>query len=339
MGTTRLIQHRRGPGTPAGCFAVLLAAIWLCGCETPPTMKDVETTDAASSIVFGSVEVYVDGEQQKWGAKFTGHKYFYLTILPPDTSEAITYRLAKDGVFYWALPPGEYLLLGYHWQDLQAQRTGRIGATFSVPENGADAYLGSITFRGNEILVVPEFQDRFDEIKVKYAAKFPDRQREIVRQLFEPPQPVGTFSSYRGRCHADWGIECTDRFSGVTPISPEVARSGFPKTSSLQPELRWTPSSNPDVSYDLILYDAASYAMGGAMIPMYMKGRVVAYAEDLQAPYWQPPIPLAPDTRYIWSVRLREGETVSGWSTQGHFTFLIVAMSSAHGQWFQFMTP
>lgn len=320
---------------------IALASIAVCfwGCATPPTMRDAEEVAADTSVVFGSVEVYVNGEQEKWGIKLTGSKYFYLTILPPHTSEAITYKLAKDGLFYWSLPQGEYTLLGYHWQDLQTRRTGRIGATFSVPETGVDAYLGSIEFRGSEIFMVPEFQDRFDQLIRTYEARFPGRERPVVKRLFETPQQVGNFSSVRGQCHEDWGIECTNRFSGITPISPEVSQSGFPTSSSLQPEFRWNPSDKTGISYDLILYDAAAYVIGGATIPSYMRGRVVAYVEDLKDPHWRPETPLAPDTRYLWSIRLREGETVSGWSTQGHFTFLIVAMSSGHGQWFQFSTP
>jgi hypothetical protein len=322
-----------------GGLALLLAVTVLFGCETPPTMTDAEAVDVAGGIAFGSVEVYMDGDLQKWGVKFTGSKCFYLTILPPDTSEAITYKVAKDGKFYWTLPPGEYLLLGYHWQDLQTKRSGRIGARFIVPASGADAYLGAMVFRCNQLFLVPSYEDRFEEAKSSLAKKFPGRQREVVRQLIEPAQPAGQFSALRGQCHADWGIECTDRFKGVTPFSPEVKQSGFPAIDSLQPEFRWKPSSKPGVSYDLIIYDAAAYSMGGAMITMYMKGREVAYVEDLQASRWRPPEPLAPDTRYFWSVRLRENGTVSGWSTQGHFTFLIVAMSAGHGQWFQFMTP
>jgi len=323
----------------SGCFALAFVALYVWGCAIPPTMQDAEEVPPEKGVVFGSVEVYADGEKQKWGIKLTGSKYFYLTILPPHTSEAITYKLAKDGVFYWSLPPGQYTLVGYHWQDLQTRRTGRIGATFSVPKSGVDAYLGTIEFRGNEIFLVPDFQDRFDQIIHAYETRFPGRQRAVVRRLFKPPQPVGNFSSVRAQCHEEWGIECTDRFSGVTPLSPEVTQSGFPTSSSLQPEFRWHSSDKSGISYDLILYDAAAYAVGGATIPSYMKGRVVAYVENLNEPYWCPETPLAPDTRYMWSVRLREGEMVSGWSTQGHFTFLIVAMSSGYGQWFQFSTP
>ncbi len=231
------------------------------------------------------------------------------------------------------------MTLGYYWQDLQTQRIGHIGARFSVPETGADAYLGTIEFRGNVVSLVPQFQDRYDEISKLYDTRFPSRKGTAVKRLLEPPQPVGNFSSYRGECHDDWQIQCADRFHGVTPLSPEVSQSGFPMVNSLNPGFRWKPSIRLDVSYDFILYEAAAYAIDGAMVPFYMRGRVVAYKEDLKEPYWQPEKSLKSDTRYIWSVRLRDGETVSRWSSQSHFTFLIVAMSSGYGQWFQFKTP
>lgn len=318
--------------------AFILVPLLLWGCAAPPTMKDAEQLTADTSIVFGSVEVYDEDELQKWGSRFFGYDFFYLTVLPPDGNEAITHKLDKNGKFYWSLPPGEYTLLGYVWDTDTGKRSGRIGAGFSVPEPGADAYIGTIVFRGNMVFLVPGFEDRFDEIAKLYDARFPARQGTAVKQLIEPPQPVGNFSAIRSQCHDDWKIECDERFRGVTPVSPEVSQSGFPESDTLRPEFRWKGCSRKDISYDLLLYEAAAYAVGGANVPSYMKGRVVAYVEDLKEPRWQPGTSLKPDTRYIWSVRLREGETVSRWTAQSHSTFLLVYMSWSQGQWFQFKT-
>jgi hypothetical protein len=314
-------------------------ALFLASCAVPPTIKDVTEIGVSTKVVFGNVKVYKDGKLQKWGIKFTGSDYFYLTILPPNTNEAITYKLDEDGVFYWTLLPGEYTLLGYYWLDHQAQRTGYIGAKFKVLETGGDVYLGTIEFRGNVAFLVPQFLDKYDEISKLYDTRFPARKGKAIKQLFEQPQPVGTFSSFRDVCHNEWGIQCDKRFRGVTPLSPVVSSSGFPLVSDFKPKFRWKPSVEKDISYDLILYEAAAYAVSGAITPSYMKGRVVAYEEDLKESYWIPKRPLKPDTRYFWSVRLRDGKTVSQWSTHSHFTFLIVAMSSGYGQWFQFKTP
>lgn len=317
---------------------VLLTLLLFWGCAVPPTIKDVEELSEDTSMVFGSIEVYDDGEKQEWGTRFFGHDHFYLTILPPDSSEAISYKLAKDGTFFWSLPPGEYTLLGYVWDTDIGQRSGRIGTDFNVPEPGADAYIGTIVFRGNMVFLVPDFEDRFEEVAALYRARFPGRQGAAVKQLVEAPLPVGNVTAYRGPCHDAWNVDCGKRFQGVTPVSPEVSQSGFPLASSLTPEFRWKGCPRADVHYDLIVYEAAAYAFGGRNVPSYMRGRVVAYVEDLDEPRWQPEMPLKPDTRYIWSVRMRENGTVSGWSTQSHSTFLLVYMSSGFGQWFQFKT-
>jgi hypothetical protein len=316
----------------------LVAVLLLWGCAAPPTMKDVEEAPSDTSIVFGSVEVYQDGELMRWGSRFFGYDHFYLTILPPESNEAITYKLDKTGKYFWSLLPGDYTLLGYVWDSDTGQRTGHIGADFSVPPPGSDAYIGTIVLRGNIVFLVPSIEDKFDEIAASYDAKFPDRRGAAARQLIEEPKPIGNFEAFRGSCSEGWQIGCSKRFRGVTPISPDVTQSGFPVAGDLVPEFRWKGCPKADVSYDLVLYEAAAYAVGGAMVPSYMRGRVVAYAEDLKEPRWKPETPLKSDTRYIWSVRLREGQTVSGWSTQSHSTFLLVYASWGHGQWFQFKT-
>ena len=319
-------------------FPAFLVLLLSWGCAAPPTMQAVDQASADTGVVFGSVEVYEDGELQKWGTRFFGADYFYLMVLPPDSNEAITAKLAKDGNFFWLLKPGEYTLLGYLWETDSWQRSGRIGATFSVPEPGVEAYIGTIVFRGNQVILVPSIEDRFAEIGAIFDARFPDRKGTSVKQLLEEPQPIGNFAAYRGRCHEAWNVDCSKQFQGVTPIAPDVSTSGFPLADTLTPEFRWKGCPRSDVSYDLILYEAAAYTYGGRMVPSYTRGHMVAYAEDLKEPRWQPETPLKPDTRYIWSVRLRDGDTISGWSTQSHSTFLLVYMSAGYGQWFQFKT-
>ena len=310
----------------------------LWGCTTAPTVRDVEEVAPDTHIAFGSVEVWVDGEQETWGTKWTGHSNFYLIVLPVDSNEAFSYKLDDDGIFYWALQPGEYTILGYHWQHLQTTKSGRIGRSFVVPESDGDVYLGTIKFTGNAYFLIPMLEDRFDRIAGLYDAKFPARKGTSVKNLLQPAQQVGSFANILGPCDDAWRIECDKRFDGVTPISPTVAQSGFAEVHSLTPEFSWKGCSKRDVSYDLIVYEAATYSIGGALIPLYMRGNVVVYEENLTETRWKSTIPFKPDTRYIWSVRLREGDTVSAWSTQSHSTFLLVYASSGWGQWFQFKT-
>lgn len=316
----------------------VLAMLLLWGCTTATTVKDVEDIAPDSHIAFGSAEVWVDGEQETWGTKWTGHNNFYLIVLPADSNEAFSYKLDDDGVFYWELEPGEYTVIGYNWQHLQTTKKGHIGRSFVVPESGGDVYLGTIRFSGNKFILLPTLEDSFDKISGLYDAKFPTRKGTAVKLLLKPARQVGSFANIRAPCHDEWKIECDKRFDGVTPISPAVSQSGFPEESSLTPEFRWKGCSRSDVSYDLVVYEAATYSIGGALIPLYMRGNVVVYEEGLTEPRWQPSVPFRPGTRYIWSVRLRDGDTVSAWSTQSHSTFLLIYASSGWGQWFQFKT-
>ena len=315
----------------------VLAALFLWGCTGAPTIKDAESVAPDSRIVFGSVEVWSGDEQETWGTDWFGHSGFYLMILPPDTDEAITYRLDKDGMFFWALEPGEYTLLGYHWLDEGLHRTGGMGTTFEVPAAGGDVYLGTIVIRAIGPYLLSMFEDRFDFIAAQYDAKFPVRRGTTVKRLLEPADPVGSFEATREECDEAWNIECDKRYKGVTPISPKVTQSGFPTIESLTPEFRWKPCPKQGVSYDFVLYEAATYSFDQA-IPRYMRGRLAAYEEGLTEARWQPDTPLKPDTRYFWSVRMREGDTVSHWSTQSHSTFLLIYASWGSGQWFQFKT-
>ena len=308
------------------------------GCSTPGTIKDAEQVATDSSIVFGSIEVFEDGKQQEWGTRFFGHDHFYLLILPAGTSDAISYKLDDTGKFACALPAGEYTLLGYVWDSDVGKRTGRIGTQFTSPEPGDSTYIGSIIFSGNVAYLIPAFEDRFETLAAYHDSRFPGRQGKAAKQLMAEAESLGTINAYRGACNEDWQIGCTKRFRGVTPMSPDVAQSGFPLANSLTPEFKWKGCPKSDVSYDLVVYEAAAYSVAGALTPSYMRGRLVAYVENLNEPRWTPGEPLKPDTRYIWSVRLREGDTVSGWSTQSHSTFLLVYASWGHGQWFQFKT-
>jgi hypothetical protein len=75
----------------------LLAAFLFSACATAPTIKNAEEISADTGVVFGSVEVWVGDEQEKWGMGWLGENHFYLMILPEGTNQAITYRVAKDG--------------------------------------------------------------------------------------------------------------------------------------------------------------------------------------------------------------------------------------------------
>lgn len=320
---------------------LVTAALFVLGCETAPTIKDVDTETVASDthIVFGTVDVFdQQGKRQKFGMGWTGANMFYLTILPASSSEATTYKVGKDGSFYWSLKPGDYTLLGWHWDYKGERRSSHLGIPFTVPESGGDTYLGSFVFRAFPGGLLPMIEDRFDSVVSLYDRKFPGRKGTAVRRVAEMPDDLGTVANYMGQCHEDWKITCTKRFRGVTPVSPDVTKSGFPEITTLRPTFSWKPCPRDDVSYDFVLYEAASYSVQQT-INQYMRGHRIAYVEDLKEATWTPDVALRPGTRYFWSVRMRQGDTVSYWSTHSHFTFALIYASSGYGQWFQFKTP
>ncbi len=317
-------------------ITALLASVG--GCATAPLMQDVETLPADTGLVFGSAEIYVDDKKLQLGFSWSGENHFFLLILPPDSNVATTYEVSEEGTFFWPLPPGEYLLLGYRWQQAGTARSGDIRASFTVPGIGTDAYIGSLEFRGNEYSLNPNLLDRYDQLKASHDERFPDRRGTTVKSLMQPPERPGTYTAMLPACHERFSIECSDRFRGVTPTAPEVTTSGFPAVRTLQPEFAWQGSANADIHYDLILYEAATYTIN-QVTDFYARGRLAAYVEDINATSWRPDKPLKPGTRYFWSVRSRDGEVVSSWSTQSYLSFAIVAWSSGYGQWFQFETP
>jgi hypothetical protein len=141
-----------------------------------------------------------------------------------------------------------------------------------------------------------------------------------------------------GQCNEHWVIECDDTFRGVTPLTPKVSTNQFPKVDSLTPRFSWEPSGNQDVTYDFILYEAATFDYVGTNDGI-VQGRMVEYVEDIQEPEHRLDKPLNANSKYYWSVRMRDGDMVSAWSTYSHFGFYVFYMTSGYGQWFAFSTP
>jgi hypothetical protein len=321
-------------------YLILLvsAALVLGGCATTSRISAPTEISSDERIVFGGAEVWVDGKKQKWGLTWSGEAHFYLLILPENSDKAVTSELSDDGNFYWQLAPGNYTLLGYTWTVGSQRRWNRLGFDFNVPESGPDQYVGFLKFQGSEYQMRTTVLDNYDEAMAQYDTKYPTRAGTSIKQLFKYPEIPGTFSSISGPCHESWKVECTKRFTGVTPHSPEVTTSNFPSVDSLTPVFKWKGSTRTDVSYDLILFEAAAFSTTG-MVDHHMKGRMAKYVEDIKGTSWKPSEPLKKNTKYYWSVRLRDGDKVSYWSTKSHFTFMLVAWSSGYGEWFSFQTP
>jgi len=302
-------------------------------------IRDVDELTAETRLIYGSLQLYEEGELMKRSAR----KQFYLLILPADANQAIAYRVNREvsGEFFISLDPGEYTLLGYHWNHKELVNTGRIEADFDAPAAGGDVCIGSIDIdiaTGRERLVM---EDRFEEVSAAYDARFPERRGTSVKQLLREWERIGDAEYIGHPCHPHWQIECEKRFRGIVPISPAVQRQEFTQVDNRRPSFSWKPSPLEGVSYDIVLYEAASYGsrMSSRLDRTYVRGRVAAYRQGLRDPSWQPETPLESSAKYFWSVRFRDGNTVSEWSTHSHSFNIILVWSAAYGQWFRFETP
>ena len=142
-------------------------------------------------------------------------------------------------------------------------------------------------------------------------------------------------------CVLAWGITCTEHYKGVTPKSPVSITASFPKLNTRSPELRWVGSSDPTVSYDLIIHEALAYSKAGSF--RYIHGPKVVYQRDLKEPRYQVATALKPGSKYFWTIRLRKGEVVSDWSSAQDRSFFFLGFvygwSASHGVPFNFETP
>jgi len=132
---------------------------------------------------------------------------------------------------------------------------------------------------------------------------------------------------------------CTT-FHGITPISPKVGDPYlFPTVESLQPTLRWQPVSDPESSYDLVIYEGITITPQTGGEVKRAVGERVYYREGLRETAHQIEQPLKPDTEYYWAVRIRRGAQVAEWS---HYDYrLFTGMVSVKGTKlpFRFQTP
>jgi len=313
----------------------ILALLSISTIASADRIRDLEAVSSDTHVVYGTIDLF-DRDKLKRNTRSV------LVILPEHTSETLNYRATRneDGVFFLGLEPGNYTLLSYVWSSsMTADFFGvDIRRDFNVPQSGGDIYIGTIEARKNKNKLEVRIHDEFDRVSKIYDTRFPERQGASVNRALEESEQIGSFRSKSYQCLPEWNIECDHGFQGVTPITPIVKKAPglWPETESLTPGFSWVPES-ADTSYDLIVYEAAFVNLTYG--PGYIPGHLVAYVEGLTEAYWQPETPLKPDTRYFWSVRLRQGDAVSWWSTKSFFMFAVIAMAASSGDWFQFRTP
>lgn len=332
----------------ASCGVAVIAAFMAACGDMPlrPPPEGEATVQAGYGRAFGRINFVEDGKEVQWGQTFTTNSTLTLYLRANSTGEMHYLEVENTGHFFWPLRPGGYTILGLRMQRPASPgmrtSTMRLMAGFSIPEAGQATYLGELriqSFRGRLGLRV---MDKYEEDGLSHHAARIDAGRfRPAKSLMALESPPGKHRQVSSVCAGTWGIECTKEFQGVEPSSPQGTAQGFPVVASLTPLLEWKPSSRPAVTYDVAIYESHSVSPMPTLSAQssMLRGALVDYAEGLTQPRYVPTAPLKPGTSYQWSVRLREVEVVSSWSTTSHLTFVIIAASRGSGNYFGFATP
>jgi len=317
----------------------VISLLVVCACSTVGEQKtEWGSTEAVLSenmpIVFGKLDNFNKGKPEKleWGFDH------FILIQPENANKGIPVKMDRDGWFFLSLKPGSYAIRGV----LSGPTTIFLNENFTVPGGNTAIYVGNIMLdKGaatHSMLIHNAEQAAFSEFHQRY----PESQiQPEIHQMSSGPE-IGSYNNMLGVCAKKWQCECTLQIQGLEPVSPPLEHgmtdTSFTNVDVLQPTMRWKPSAAPVFTYDLAIWEATSYRIN-ALATRYLPGTLALYEENLANPEFTLTTPLKPKTRYYWSVRLRDGDTVSTWSRAGHFTFLLVGWTSGTGEWFAFETP
>ena len=345
------VERWRMPGH--GVLAVFVFASLLSACATAPnqaatlfpafatapTEESVATAQSGYGRAYGRVVFVEEGTEREWSS-FVFADTLTVFVRPLQGGDLQYMSIVGKGEFAWPLHPGDYVIVGYQTRrgSDNERKTARLWLTFSVPRAGQAAYIGElriVTAKGAYRFAV---QDDYANALAAREVSFKQANFESVKGLMRTEPQPGNYKRVSGICQG-WGIKCEQIYNGVEPVLPEGTAEGFPTTADLTPVLEWKPSAKPGVTYDVAIFESLSFTYGMAGAVARMHGARVAYAEALSEPRFRLRAPLAPGKRYEWTVRLRDGDTVSTWSVTNRFVFLLVAATARTGVAFGFQTP
>jgi len=319
---------------------VLMTMMFLGGCVDTATLRPDEAKAVGKVVVVGQLRVLHEDKDNEWSLFRPARIY----IAREGRGKAFTQEIIRsDGYYFLPLLPGEYMFVGASfnnpnsWTEGQLARTSRVGARFTVPQGEESVYVGTVkiesVYNGYATVILDDYEAGVDAYKGKYHGATNPGQ-----SLMKLEQRIGTYQLIQNACSADWGVDCSGKYAGVTPDYPPVENNSFPVVSSLQPTFRWHPSAKEDILYDLVLYRVVNFSpfgIGGRNLP----GEVVEYQQGLIEPSFTPSNQLEPNEKYYWSVRMRRNGIVSNWSRFSYLNFMIFAYTTGHSSWFGFTTP
>jgi hypothetical protein len=127
-----------------------------------------------------------------------------------------------------------------------------------------------------------------------------------------------------------WIAGCTT-VHGVKPIYPKIYGA---EVSSTQLVFKWKPSPEPDISYDLVIYERLN--VGPQNQPM--AGRVVYYREGIRGTEHMIEEFLRPNSEYYWSLRTRRDGATSAWSNYDFMAYFVIGHVISRNVLFSFKT-
>jgi hypothetical protein len=151
-------------------------ALILIGCVSSPIdLSDTKIIPANEVVVFGRVKVMDKDKPREYTLLKVGE--FQVYVLPDGASIAVNYALKGDGSFYWHLPPGTHIIVGFK----SAYVTGRIWAQFLVPKDASAVYIGTLEVNFDRMTL--RVEDDFERSLEKLKNEFPQIKGEILKNL------------------------------------------------------------------------------------------------------------------------------------------------------------
>lgn len=289
---------------------------------------------------FGRVIYVEDGkEHADWGpaAPLT------LYVQSNASGQIQPLNVESQGAFFWPLQAGEYLVVGYVAVTVggsSRRLSGRLWATFSVPRPREAVYVGDVRIEQRGLHSRVSILDKYSEAAKKEEGRITAASLQVSKGLMRQEVAPTNYRWIVDVCSsALWGLECGRFTRGVEPLEPHGTGTGtgFSVTQDLLPVLRWKASSRAGITYDIEIYESLSFPQTEFGNPRWLRGARIVHEEGLSEPRYTPASPLKPGMRYEWTVRLRNGDTVSTWSTGGSVGWFAVDIRS--GSYFVFFTP
>ena len=302
------------------------------GMPESPVADERATIEAGYGRAFGRIVYVEEGKERrwKWGEELA------VFVRSAQTGQMQRMAIKGDGSFLWPLMAGDYIIAGY--TALGPPRTGRLWVSFSIPQPGMGVYIGDLRIETTRSRYRFGVEDKYAQARAQVESRLSAGKLTAVKSLMTPEAVQETVKMVWPICAERSGVTCETNRQGVEPVQPPGTATSFPTVASLSPVLEWKPSTREGMTYDVAVYGSLSLAgdMPGAQ---RVRGARGAYAEGLSEPRFRIDTPLAAGTKYEWSVRLREGENVSTWSSTSYFVFFVVGWASGSGQWFGLETP